>query len=269
MKKTWMFLISISLVLQPAYAIQSRLKGYRKFHKKQHYQIEPAPTPKTEIDVIPPVEPFQAFTGLAAFMTNYVFRGISQTKNEPSAQVSLTYALPIGLYTSLFGSNVNQPSPTGSTSTNEVDAVIGARNGIGDHFSYDINFAGYFYPGTPSANYNELNSTFIYRFFKFGVSYTGNAMGYHGTGIYYMIGFVFNIPAQYAFHVEGLSVDTSTGHYSLNRAAGNSYNDYSFMITKKINDTYNLSLQGTSTNGRQHWPPYDNSAVIAILAANF
>ena len=55
-----------------------------------------------------PALPFGfSFSGSAAVTTDYRFRGLTQTQNDPAVQAGFTLAHDSGLYLGLWGSNVD------------------------------------------------------------------------------------------------------------------------------------------------------------------
>lgn len=204
-------------------------------------------------------------SGYLTVASNYMFRGISQTRNLPALQGSLSYSLPYGIYLNMWGSNVRFDN---SPATVELDSVIGVRNTIGEKFTYDVSAARYNYPGARLSNYNEINSVFNYDFLQLGLSYSGNVYNTHTNGTYYNGGINYNIPSQYFFHIEDVSILALIGHYDLHPAAGHSYNDYNIMLSKKIKN-YVFAAQWTDTNGRAKSQPYDRSTFIGQVTANF
>ncbi len=204
-------------------------------------------------------------SGTLAFVTNYVFRGQSQTRNLPAVQGGLTYNTPINFYANIWGSNA---SFVGTTASVEIDTIVGYRNTYGDDFAYDINLARYNYPGYKTYNYNEFNILGTAYFLQAGMSYSGNVYGTHSSGIYYNGGLNYNIPGKFAFGICDLNLKVLMGHYTLPRIAGYSYNDYSAQLTKTYKN-YSASVQWTGTNGRSLNPPYDDDQVIGQIAANF
>lgn len=205
-------------------------------------------------------------SGTFDFTSDYRFRGISQSANLPAAQGGLTYTFPIGIYLNAWGSNVKF---AGTNATVELDTIIGLhRTAFNDQLTYDINFDRYNYPGAHYLNYNELNTLFNYRFLQLGVSYSANAYATHKTGIYYNGGINYDIPPEYIFNIQDLNFTALFGHSSLPRAAGNSYNDYQVNLSKKFR-SYVVMAQWVSTNGRQHFSPYDGSQIVGTVTANF
>src|SRR3990167_10866114 len=183
-------------------------------------------------------------SGNLAFVTNYMFRGISQSRNLPAIQGGLTYTFPVNVYLNLWGSNVQFADSHGASATVELDTVIGYRNTYGDNLAYDINLGRYNYPGARFANYNELNTVLNYYFLQAGISYSANVFNTHQSGTYYVAGINYEVPASWVYGVCDLSLLALFGHYT-------------------------LSAQWTSTNGRQHNSPLDGSQLIAQLAADF
>lgn len=61
-------------------------------------------------------------TGSVAMTTDYRFRGISQTSNNPAVQGGLTFTHESGVFLGLWGSNV---ASVGKSNSAEMDAIIG------------------------------------------------------------------------------------------------------------------------------------------------
>lgn len=207
-------------------------------------------------------------SGNLSFVTNYVFRGISQDRNLPAIQGGLTYTFPINIYANLWGSNVQFLDSHGAMATVEFDTIVGYRNTYGDNFAYDINIDRYNYPGARHANYNELNTLFNYYFLQLGISYSANVYNTHQSGTYYNGGINYDVPPTWIYGVTDVNFLALFGHYSLPVAAGNSYDDYNVQISKGFKN-YKVAGQWTSTNGRQHNSPIDGSQLIATLSADF
>jgi uncharacterized protein (TIGR02001 family) len=244
---------------------------------RKHQQLTSDPPPETDINsaspnIVSPAElesedkkyPWlEDMTVELALASNYIFRGISQTENLPAMQGGFTYTFPVGLYASIWGSNVRF---VGSNASIELDTVAGWRRDFWKDYELDVHVDRYNYPGAQDLSYNELAASFNYKIFMLGMTYSGNAYGKHKTGTYYIGGLNYDIPSKYALNINDLSVRATFGHSSLSRSAGNSYNDYSAEITKKFG-YYALTAQWTSTNGRQHVSPYDGSMITGILSA--
>jgi uncharacterized protein (TIGR02001 family) len=88
-------------------------------------------------------------------VTDYVFRGISQSQHKPALQAGVDYAHESGLYVGAWGSTiewVDRSDITYKKDNNfEVDLYGGYKGAIGD-FTYDLGLIRYFYPGKYQAN---------------------------------------------------------------------------------------------------------------------
>ena len=250
-----------------------------KKHKKKH-----ASTQTQEVAVVAPgaealnpikseseTPPFALdnLSGNLTLTSNYMFRGISLSANNPAVQGGLTYTFPVGMYFNVWGSNTDYLAPDSKRVSSEFDTVAGWQGSLLEDFTYNVNFARYNYPGARSANYNELNSLFSYRFFQLGLSYTANYGGTHASGTYANGILTFNIPPCYILNVQDVTFQAGMGHYSLAKLAGNSYSDYMMTLNKKINDRYTITALWTGTNGRAHLPPYDSNQIVGTINAYF
>ena len=98
-----------------------------------------------------------------AATTDYVFRGVSQTNEDPAFQAGITYTTPFGLYVGVWGSNVDfgDPDPeAGIRGPNfEVDGYVGYNTDLNDSWNLDVSVVRYAYfgetSGQGSIDYNE------------------------------------------------------------------------------------------------------------------
>lgn len=205
-------------------------------------------------------------SGTFDLTSNYVFRGISQSSNYPAVQGGLTYTFPFfGFYINTWGSNV---SFTGTKASMELDTVAGISGDIKEDLAYNLSYSRYNYPGAQYLAYNEFIGVLNYKFLQATLGYSGNVFATHQSGTYYNGGINYDVPAKYIFNIEDVNFLALIGHYSLPRAAGNSYNDYQVALSKTIK-AYTFTIAWTDTDGRQHNPPYDGSQFIGTIAATF
>ncbi len=228
--------------------------------------VETNPENKEKFEVFS----LQNVTGTFDITSDYRDRGISQTQNLPAVQGGLTYLFPIGLYFNVWGSNVKLFDFRAHEATIELDTIAGWRGSFwNNNISYDINIDRYSYPQSPDGNYNELNTLWTYKILQLGFSYSANAYNTHQTGLYYNGTITLPIPPRYVLQLQDLNFQLEMGHYSLPRAAGNSYNDYSATLNKKLNSVYTLTVQWVNTDGRQHLSPYDSAEILGMITASF
>ena len=82
------------------------------------------------------------FSGTVTLTTDYVFRGVTQTLNNPAIQGSIDYTNS-AFYAGVWASNVD----FGVDETIEIDLYAGFRPSLGP-VSFDFGVIGYFYPGS-------------------------------------------------------------------------------------------------------------------------
>jgi uncharacterized protein (TIGR02001 family) len=110
-----------------------------------------------------------SLSATAAFTTDYVFRGTSQTNQNPAVQASLDASYGI-FYIGMWGSNVD----FGGTGTGQELATVEIDYYAGlapewQGFSFDVGVIYYTYPGAKDAggefDYAELKTGAAYTFF--------------------------------------------------------------------------------------------------------
>lgn len=139
--------------------------------------------------------------GSVAGMTDYTFRGVSQTTKGPAVQGSLEYTKELGPVTGYVGgflSNVAFPDTSSRGNLDakvEFDFAFGLRGDIDEKFKWDVGYIRYMYPFTdyPPANSMSLDWTEI------------------GVKLTYDLGFM--TPVLNYFHSPNYSVGGGKSHY--------------------------------------------------------
>jgi len=112
------------------------------------------------------------FTAGAAFVTDYSYRGLSQTQRGVAVQPTMTYEtptlseqVPLSAYAGFWGSNVNFP---GTGAVAEIDLIAGFRfKAFDDKFTADLGYIRYNYPGSNGnlmLDFNEFGLVLGYDF---------------------------------------------------------------------------------------------------------
>lgn len=102
--------------------------------------------------------------GLVAGTTDYVFRGLSQTRGGPAIQAGVHYRMDSGWFAGIWGSTVDLNRGAGSTL--ELDAFAGRDWQLGEAWSARMTAVHYAYPNdTPYLryDYDELIGSVAYR----------------------------------------------------------------------------------------------------------
>jgi len=119
----------------------------------------PGPQPGTPAEPPAPPPPDNQFTGKVWLWSEYEYRGISQSSQNPAVQLNLDYVNnPTGLYIGTFLSNIKWLKDTataGGFDTNarvEWDIYGGWRKEIYKDTTLDIGYLRYEYPSSGSFN---------------------------------------------------------------------------------------------------------------------
>ena len=117
-------------------------------------------------------------TGNAAVVTDYRFRGISQTDKRFALQGGITVSHSSGFYVSTWGSSIDDYVAAGSDQ--ELDLIAGYSKTIGAA-TVDVGVLYYYYPGSGGANtdfvepYASVKGTFGPATAKLTVNYAPKA----------------------------------------------------------------------------------------------
>ena len=120
-----------------------------------------AATPALADETDPPSE--FTVSGSAAIVSQYRFRGISQSNNKPAVQASITLAHESGFYVSTWGSSTAGTAGSGFVANEafvapggtEIDVYGGWSKQLGA-IKVDVGGYGYIYPNLPTANVYEV-----------------------------------------------------------------------------------------------------------------
>jgi uncharacterized protein (TIGR02001 family) len=115
-------------------------------------------------------------------VSDYDFRGISQTAEDPAFQLGLNYAHESGFYAGLWGSNVDFGL---SDPDIEVDAFAGFTGGdAAESFGYDLGVVYYTYVSASDFNYPEIYAGISKGFFSGKVWYSWDFGGLSESAYY-------------------------------------------------------------------------------------
>jgi uncharacterized protein (TIGR02001 family) len=107
------------------------------------------------------------FTANVGVVSDYLFRGISQTRGKPALSAGADYSHSSGLYAGIWGSTIKWVSDAQNTSVPlEVDVYGGYKNAFaGGDWNYDVGLITYNYPGTKDVPLNgsaKANTSEVY-----------------------------------------------------------------------------------------------------------
>jgi len=246
-------------------------------------------------DDAPAAAPAPVFTSNVGVVSNYIYRGITQTGGKPTIQGGFDYTPASGFYVGVWGSGISWISDlytssggtAGATSAGtEIDTYLGFRNTFATDFSYDVGFLRYNYPGNygthTSADTNEVYGLIGYKWITAKYSYSlSNLFGAPNTSD---TGY-FDLSANYAVGDSGY---TLIGHYGKQNFSGSgatvggtslSYTDYKLAVTKDISSwakelngtTIGLAYTNTNTGSNANYLGVNGKKLgegVAVLSVN-
>lgn len=208
------------------------------------------------------------FTFSGSLVSDYAFRGISQTQEDPALQASLDYTHESGFYAGVWGSNVDFTTPgvPDDGADVEIDTYIGWRFPVGERVAADIQFIRYNYPGTNSGvdyDYNELIGKLTFGWLTGGVGWSNDVFGSGESAPYYFTSGAWSLP-----HAVALSVGIA--HYDLDNVFSVGYTDYNVGISRQFGFfKLGLTYVGTDDNGEDIFGDLGGDRLIASIGFTY
>ncbi|SFK03212.1 TorF family putative porin [Methylophaga sulfidovorans] len=188
--------------------------------------------------------------------SDYIFRGISLTDEDPAIQGSFDYSHSSGLYAGTWASNIS----TGADNSIEIDLYAGFANEFGDSgVGYDVSVLRYTYPGTSGSDgdYTEFLGSLSYSYFTAMIGYTSDipdGSGHDVDEVYYNLAFDYELPYGIGFNAAVGYTDSERNDFS-NKTPGtnlaDSYVDYTIGLSKPfVGLDWSIAYVGTNSDGK-------------------
>jgi uncharacterized protein (TIGR02001 family) len=200
----------------------------------------------------PPAAPASAdapwsVRGSVSAMSDYVWRGVSQTQEDPAVQAEINLEHSSGFYVGLWASSIDF---TGAGEEDdgidyELDGYLGWAGELRPGLELDLVLTRAAYPGARKGfdyDYTELEGTLSFaEYYHVGLAYSPDIFGLGGKGYYW------NAGGEWPLGDSGFGLKAQFGHYDLQDAAGDSYNDYLLGVTREFGPV-KAELQYTDTS---------------------
>lgn len=193
-------------------------------------------------------------SGSVALVSNYVFRGLTQTDGNPALQGSLEFDDNSGFYAGAWASNISwfsDANPQSSVSL-EIDLYLGWRHPLSRDWNADAGVYRYQYPGS----YGSLNGVV-----KPNTTEIYAGIGWKWVSIkgYYSVADTFGVPDSSGASYLVLSAAVPVGEWSFgahigrqeyhgqtpgvssSNAALYSYTDYGASVTRSFGSGFSVS----------------------------
>ena len=188
-------------------------------------------------------------------VSDYLFRGASQTNEKATLQGTLTWTSPVGLYVGGFASGVDFGEDSPEV---EVDYFVGYGFDVTDSVNIDLLLNRYTYPGASEMAYNELvTTTTIAEDWAVNVSYTNDVWGSGTTGWYYGLSHELALP-------NDVTLSASVGRSVFrDSAVAEDYTDWGVGISRSFGPAnVSLGYYGVDGKGRDNFGQLADSRVL-------
>ena len=188
--------------------------------------------------------PFTANVGL---VSDYAYRGWSQTDERPALQGGFDYAHDSGLYAGVWGSNVSWLSDANTDVSNSLELdLYGGYKGTAGAIGYDVGLLQYYYPGSYPKGFNSPNTlegyvglSWEFLSFKYSYAFT-DLFGYDKSdgSQYYDLGAAVDVGG-------GFTLAAHVGYSDIK--GEDDYTDWKLGVTKEFGG-FNFGLHYVDTD---------------------
>lgn len=266
---------SIALALLPALPVQADTAGEKAAEIETAAEgaadADAAAEQSAEADAAAEEEE-EAKGGLTmelAVMSDYVWRGFSQTDGGPAIQGTLEYEHESGFYVGTFASNVDFDEDVKDPARIEVDVYGGLRGETEFGLGWDIGVLRYIYPdSTVSYDYNDYNLALSYDFLSFEFSYSNDFWASGKNGFYYGIGASHEFPDLFTLAAKVGYSDVDDGAFG--EDTPNNYVDWSVGVSREMwGINFDLTYTDTNDNGQKIAGSQADARVVFSASISF
>jgi uncharacterized protein (TIGR02001 family) len=200
-------------------------------------------------------EPDYTLSFNAGVVTDYRYRGISQSRLKPAVQGGLDFAHKSGFYLGAWASTIKWIEDSGSTDGKvELDLYGGYKGELAKGLAYDVGVLRYEYVGNKLGNvsgYANANTTEVY-----GALTAGVFTAKYSRTLTNLFGNVNSKGSQYldlSANVDlgdGWTLTPHVGRQLVNNGPAYHYTDYSLTVAKDLGNGLTASLMAVDTNAK-------------------
>jgi len=244
-------------------------------------------------DAAAPAAPY-TLTANVGVVSDYLFRGITQSGHKPAIQGGVDFTHSSGLYVGTWLSSISWVHDNGyGNSPTEIDVYGGYRGTFADDYGYDVGLITYNYPGSSNAERNGLTKPFTaevygqlsWKFLSVKDSYTVSK-NFVGFGLPASANGGSDLDSRGSNYIEanlaydlgdGWGVSAHVGHQTIRNSGFSdpNYTDWNIGGTKDVGfGVVGLKYSGTNANrfsgwnwgGRDNNDAYDASRNVLLAS---
>ncbi len=218
-------------------------------------------------------------SGNVSLTSDYVFRGVSQSNQNPALQGGVDYSADSGFYIGTWGSSISWLSDLSTSaapisSSLELDVYGGYRGQFSDAVSYDVGALYYWYPGDFPSGFNSADTLELYAGISVAASEKvslGAKYSYAATDLF---GYVDSDGSGYLdlsanFTVgSGVTIGAHAGKQWVEGNSAFEYTDWKLGVTKAFDNGFSVGLAytGTDADDALYTNPFGNKVADDTVA---
>ena len=194
-------------------------------------------------------EPAYTTTFNAGLVTDYRYRGISQSRRKPALQGGADFSHKSGFYVGTWASTIRWIDDAGGDADVEVDIYGGYKTTFGA-FGADFGVLRYLYPNSRLGFAPHPNTTEVYAAGTWGpatLKYSHAVTNLFGFADSKGSGYL-DLSATFETGFWGLTVTPHVGHQRVRRNSAASYTDWSIALGKDFGNGLSASLAYVDTD---------------------
>jgi uncharacterized protein (TIGR02001 family) len=181
-------------------------------------------------------------------VSDYRYRGISQSRLKPAVQGGVDWSHGSGVYLGAWASSIRWIEDAGGDASYELDLYGGWKGEVAKGLTLDVGLLTYQYPSNKLAT--SANTTEVYGALSFGpatLKYSHSTTNLFGFADSKGSGYI-DLSASFT-PMDGLTLTPHVGYQKVRKAGDFSYTDYSLTAAYEIAKGLTISgaLVGTST----------------------
>jgi len=201
-----------------------------------------------------------SISGNVGLFSDYIFRGYTQTKEDPALQGGFDVEHESGAYAGVWASNVNWTTEGGYMDDNslELDFYGGFAGGLGETgIGYDVGILKFYYPGENTSGQADTDATEVYASLSKDIGSVSASLGVYVVVSDDAWGFADADGSKYFTADVDVPIGSTplTASFHVGRqtfeGVGNDpfdYTDWKLNLEYAVNDTFAVGALYTDTN---------------------
>lgn len=189
--------------------------------------------------------------------SNYVWRGYTQTDDNPALQGGFDLNHESGFYLGTWGSNVEF-----ADAHSELDGYLGYKATLASGATLDLGYIRYFYPGAEDIDFGELKAVAGYDKYTLGYYYSPDFTDGVDTH-YFELGASYPLPQDF-------TLGATLGYYTYTGEGPDDYLNWSLSVSKEFYGvTFKLAYTDTDVKSADDADGLADARAVFSLSKSF